>query len=142
MLTDAYKRLVNMLRGNNGLAPLYPAPGVASSPAAAEHVDISDRDGDGFGEGEARDAAELVRRSYRQANGDDEGVDVGGDDEEDEFSSLGAMALPVRRMLTAHFQSKFENADLERETAAAEVERVQAAADFIRKHASAGVIRK
>jgi hypothetical protein len=138
-LSDSYRRLVNMLRGNNGLAPLYPAPGVASPPAAAEHVDVNDRGDDGFGEGEARDAAELVRRSYRQANGEgdhDEG------DEEDEFSSLGAMALPVRRMLTAHFKSKFENADLERETAAAEVERVQAAADFIRKHASAGVIRK
>jgi len=147
-LSDIYKRLVNGFRTNNGLAPLYPAPDAATPPAAPNPPlasEVVDADDDECSQ-DAEDAVELMRGVIKDINGEDEdanaGDDTGGDDE-DEISQLGALALPVRRLLTAHYKAKFEVADAEQEKASAEAKRVQDAAAFMRAAAKAtGVIKR
>ena len=151
-LSDVYKRLVNGFRTANGLAPLYPAPGAETPPAAPnpplaqpeQHRDVTDRDGDGATNEELADAVQFVRDAYDEASGDadDEGDDDGGDGEADELDALGALALPVRRLLTAHYKAKFEGADAEQEKAPAEAKRVADTAAFIRACASTKVIKR
>jgi hypothetical protein len=147
MISDRYRNFMNSLRARNGLKPIFPAPG-AATPGPPDAVDATDTADDGLGDGEARDAAEFIKRSYYTAGGgdDDEDEDVGddtGDDDEDEFSSLGALARPTRRLMMEHFKAKLESADADREKASAEAKRVADVAAFMRAAAKAtGVIKK
>ena len=133
MISGRYKDLVNGLRAARGMEPAFPSP-------AAQPAEIIEADDDGLELNDVDEAAGLMRRVIRDINGEDE--DDAADDkdngESDEFTALGALALPVRKMMVAHYQAKLaEPAPDERRARA-----VADAAAFIRACASTGVIKR
>jgi hypothetical protein len=120
VITESVKRLINSLKARDGLPPLYPAPSAAMP--APNVVDAADGDDGGDNDGlelaDAEEALELMRKTITDINGEAE--DAAGDDNDDgrdrddkgrfakvdEMTQLGALALPARRLMIAHFQAK------------------------------------
>jgi hypothetical protein len=136
MISESYRRFVNGLRTRNGLPALYPASG-AAKPKPDDIVDASEGDDGGDNDGlelkDADEALELMRKTIRDINGD---MDQPGDDNDDdgrdrddkgrfakvdEMTQLGALALPARRLMIAHFQAKLAEAPVDEKKRAKEI---------------------
>jgi hypothetical protein len=103
-------------------------PPFSRAKPAPDVVDAADGDDGGDDDGlelaDAEEALELMRKTIGDINGD---VEDGGDDEKvDAMSSLGALALPARKIYVAHLQAKLA------EDSAAQEKHAKAAADMAR----------
>jgi hypothetical protein len=105
MISERYRKFINAMRSRNGLPSPFPAHGQQPPTAPID----ADEGNDGLETLDPDEQLELMRKTIADINGENEDDAGGGrpdDNEVDEFSALGALALPTRKLMVAHYRAK------------------------------------
>ncbi len=113
MISETYKRLIDGLKAANGLPSPFRAQEIVDADGGNAGLELADAD----------EALELMRRTIRDINSEDDDVGAGDDKKVDAMTQLGINALPARTLMLAHWQAKLAEAP------GAEERRARAAAD-------------